>query len=47
MNVISKEQFNTLRSKPRLSDLNSKLTAYNNTKIPIAAEHELSIKRLG
>ena len=46
MNVISKEEFNTLRSKPRLSDLNSKLTAYN-TKIPIAAEHELSIKRLG
>ena len=46
MNVISKEEFNTLKSKPRLSDLNSKLTAYNNTKIPIAAERELSIKRL-
>ena len=46
MNVISKAEFNTLKRKPKLSDTNIKLTAYNNTKIPIAGKHELSIERL-
>ena len=32
VNVISKAEFNTLKSKPKLSDTNIKLTAYNNTK---------------
>ena len=46
VNVISKAEFNTLKRKPKLSDTNIKLTAYNNTKIPIAGECELSIERL-
>ena len=46
VNVISKAEFNTLNRKPKLSDTNIKLTAYNNTKIPIAGKHELSIERL-
>ena len=47
MNVISKAEFNTLKRKPKLSDTNIKLTAYNNTKIPIAGRCALSIERLG
>ena len=46
VNVISKAEFNTLNRKPKLSDTNIKLTAYNNTKIPIAGKRELSIERL-
>ena len=47
MNVVSKAEFNTLKSKPKLSDTNIKPTAYNNPKIPIAGKCELSIERLG
>ena len=47
MNVISKAEFNTLKRKPKLSDKNIKLTAYNDTKILLAGKCELSIERLG
>ena len=47
MNVVSKAEFNTLKSKPKFSDTNIKPTAYNNTKIAIAWKCELSIERLG
>ena len=36
MNVVSKAEFNTLKSKPKFSDTNIKPTAYSNTKIAIA-----------
>ena len=36
LNVVSKAEFNTLKSKSKLPETDIKLTAYNNTKITIA-----------
>ena len=46
LNVVSKAEFNTLKSKSKLPETDIKLTAYNNTKITIAGNCELSIERL-
>ena len=46
VNVISKTEFNTLKSKPKLSDMNIKHTTYNNTMISIAGNVNYQSKDL-